>query len=60
MGNVLMSDHAGGQADGRSSRGACEIRCQKDRHIPHFFQRGTPTQQIAAHPTLSPSWGSAT
>ena len=53
--NVLMIDHAGGQADGRSRRCACQIGCQKGRHIPNFFQRRTPTQQIAAHPALAPS-----
>jgi hypothetical protein len=33
----LMSDHAGGQADGRSRRGACQIGGQKGRHIANFF-----------------------
>jgi hypothetical protein len=54
LGHVLMSDHAGGQADSRSRRCAGEIGGQKGRHIPHFFQSRTPAQQIAAHPTLSP------
>ncbi len=54
---VLMIDHAGGQADCRSSRCACEIGCHKGRHMTNFFQSRTLAQKIAAHPALAPSFG---